>query len=47
VIEGGVATKNLVAVYERAGKLCAGLTVNKPASLIKLRRAMAEGTPFE
>jgi 3-phenylpropionate/trans-cinnamate dioxygenase ferredoxin reductase subunit len=47
VIEGGVATKNLVAVYERAGKLCAALTVNKPASLIKLRRAIAEGTAFE
>ena len=47
VIEGSVTTKNLVAIYGRAGKLRAALTVNKPASLIKLRRAIAEGAPFE
>ena len=46
VIEGALATKNLVAVYERGGKLTAGLTVNKPGSLIKLRRAIAEGAAF-
>ena len=47
VIEGSLATKNLVATYGRAGRLCAALTVNKPAALIKLRRAIAEGEPFE
>ena len=47
IVEGSMATKDLVALYGRAGKLCAALTVNKPAALIKYRRAISEGASFE
>jgi NADPH-dependent 2,4-dienoyl-CoA reductase/sulfur reductase-like enzyme len=43
VLEGSVADRNLVALYERAGKLRGVLAVNKPAMLIKYRRAIGEG----
>ena len=46
VEEGTVHDKNLVAVYGRAGKLRGVLTVNKPAALIRSRRAIAEGAAF-
>jgi 3-phenylpropionate/trans-cinnamate dioxygenase ferredoxin reductase component len=47
VVEGSVATKNLIALYGRESKLEAALTVNKPAALVKYRRALADGAAFE
>lgn len=46
VVEGSVATKNLVALYGKGGKLRGVLAVNKPAALIKYRRAIANGEAF-
>jgi 3-phenylpropionate/trans-cinnamate dioxygenase ferredoxin reductase subunit len=43
VVEGSVAEKNLVALYASAGKLRGVLTVNKPAALIRNRKAIGEG----
>jgi 3-phenylpropionate/trans-cinnamate dioxygenase ferredoxin reductase subunit len=43
VVEGSVAEKNLVALYGSAGKLRGVLTVNKPAALIRNRKAIGEG----
>jgi len=43
VLEGSIAEKNLVAIYGRAGKLRGVLAVNKPAALIRYRRAIGEG----
>jgi NADPH-dependent 2,4-dienoyl-CoA reductase/sulfur reductase-like enzyme len=47
VVEGSVEEKNLVALYGRAGKLRGVLTVNKPAALIRNRKAIAEGAAFQ
>jgi NADPH-dependent 2,4-dienoyl-CoA reductase/sulfur reductase-like enzyme len=46
VVEGSVAEKNLVALYGRAGKLRGVLVVNKPAMLIRNRKAIADGAEF-
>ncbi len=44
--EGSVAAKNLVATYGRQGRLRGVLTVNKPAALVRFRRAIAAGAAF-
>jgi len=46
VVEGSVAERNLVALYGRAGKLRGVLVVNKPAALIRNRKAIADGADF-
>jgi 3-phenylpropionate/trans-cinnamate dioxygenase ferredoxin reductase subunit len=46
ILEGSVAERNAVAIYGRAGKLTGVLAINKPAALIRNRRAIAEGAAF-
>jgi 3-phenylpropionate/trans-cinnamate dioxygenase ferredoxin reductase subunit len=46
VLEGSFETKDLVALYGRAGRLRGVLAVNKPAALVRYRRAIADGAPF-
>ncbi|HVW30821.1 MAG TPA: FAD-dependent oxidoreductase [Polyangiaceae bacterium] len=47
VVSGSVATRDLVAIYGRAGRLTAVLTVNNPAAFIRTRRALQQGAPFD
>ncbi len=47
VVEGSMEGRSLVALYGRAGRLRAVLTVNKPAALIRYRRALHEGATLE
>lgn len=47
VVEGSVAERNLIAFYGRAGRLTGVLTVNKPAALIRGRRAIADGATLD
>ena len=47
IVEGSVAERNLVAHYGRAGRLTGVLTVNKPAALVRGRRAIGEGAAFD
>ncbi len=47
VVSGQVATRDLVAVFGRAGRLTAVLTVNNPAAFIRTRRALLQGAGFD
>ncbi|HVU01352.1 MAG TPA: FAD-dependent oxidoreductase [Polyangiaceae bacterium] len=46
VLEGSVKDRNLVAIYGRAGKMRGVLVVNKPAALIRNRKAITDGAAF-
>lgn len=47
VVEGSPMTKDLVALYGKAGKVRGVLVVNKPASLIRYRKAISASQAFE
>jgi 3-phenylpropionate/trans-cinnamate dioxygenase ferredoxin reductase subunit len=47
VVSGSVATRDLVAIYGRAGRLTGVLTVNNPAAFIRTRRALQQGAAFD
>lgn len=47
VVSGSVATRDLVAVYGRGGRMTAVLTVNNPAAFIRTRKAISQGAAFE
>jgi 3-phenylpropionate/trans-cinnamate dioxygenase ferredoxin reductase subunit len=47
VVSGSVMTRDLVAIYGRAGRLTAVLTVNNPAAFIRTRKALQQGAPFD
>lgn len=46
IVEGSPTTKDLVALYGKAGKLRGVLVVNKPGAMIKYRKAIAAGEAF-
>lgn len=46
VVEGSAMTKDLVALYGKAGKVRGVLAVNKPGALIKYRKVIAAGEAF-
>jgi NADPH-dependent 2,4-dienoyl-CoA reductase/sulfur reductase-like enzyme len=47
VVSGSVTTRDLVAIYGRAGRLTAVVTVNNPGVFIRTRRAVQQGAPFD
>ena len=47
IVGGSVDTRNLLAVYGRAGRMTAVLAVNDPAAFIRTRRALHDGAAFE
>jgi len=46
VLEGSLAGRSLVALYGRAGQLSGVLAVNRPAQLIRYKKAILAGAPF-
>lgn len=45
-VEGSEQERRGVALYGRAGKLTAALTLGRPAQLVRYRAAIAQGAPF-
>ncbi|MBM4362602.1 MAG: FAD-dependent oxidoreductase [Deltaproteobacteria bacterium] len=45
VVEGAIPARGFVAEYRRAGRLVAALVVNRPAALVRYRRALRDPAP--
>jgi 3-phenylpropionate/trans-cinnamate dioxygenase ferredoxin reductase component len=47
VVEGSLSERAFTVIYGRNGRLRGALTCNRPAQLVKYRKLLSEGAPFE